>query len=297
MRSPEELERRVAERTAELERAYESLRVEVLERRRAERDLQESEEQFRTLADSIPQLAWMARPDGSITWYNRRWYEFTGTTPEQMLGWGWQSVHDPDVLPRVLEGFRAAIARGEPWEDTFPLRRYDGAMRRHLSRALPIRDEQGRVTRWFGTNTDITDRMEMEEALKQANRLKDEFLATMAHELRNPLAPIRNALEVLGRAGMPAGAPGQALEMAERQVRHMARLLDDLLDVSRISRGRIELRKEPVERGRAGPPLGPGVRAAAPRARPRLPRVAAAASDRGQRRPDPARADRRESDQ
>jgi PAS domain S-box-containing protein len=247
MRSPAELERRVAERTAELERAYESLRLEVLERRRAERDLQESEEQFRTLADSIPQLAWMARPDGPVFWYNRRWYEFTGTTPEQMLGWGWQSVHDPEELPRVLEGFRAAIAGGEPWEDTFPLRRHDGAMRWHLSRALPIRDERGRVTRWFGTNTDITDRMEMEVALKQTNRQKDEFLAMLAHELRNPLAPIRNALEVLRQAGTPAEAPGEALEMAERQVRHMARLLDDLLDVSRIARGRIELRMEPVD--------------------------------------------------
>jgi two-component system CheB/CheR fusion protein len=247
MRSPEELERRVAERTAELERAYESLRVEVLERQSVERDLRESEEQFRTLADSIPQLAWMARPDGSIFWYNRRWYEFTGAEPEPALGEDWPSVHDPEVLPRVVEGFRGAVAGGEPWEDTFPLRRHDGAMRWHLSRALPIRDAQGRVTRWFGTNTDITDRMEMEEALKQANRLKDEFLAMMAHELRNPLAPIRNALEILHQAGMPAGAPGQALEMAERQVRHMARLLDDLLDVSRISRGRIELRIESVD--------------------------------------------------
>lgn len=219
----------------------------VSERRRAEQVLRESEEQFRSLADSIPQLAWMAGPDGSISWYNRRWYEFTGKPPEDVLGWGWQSLHDPKVLPRVLEKFRGAIEAGEPWEDTFPLRRHDGAMRWHLSRALPIRDERGRVVRWFGTNTDITDRMEMEEALKQANRHKDEFLATLAHELRNPLAPIRNSLEILQRSESTPDDAATAIEMAERQVRHMARMLDDLLDVARISRGRLGLRVEPVE--------------------------------------------------
>ena len=211
------------------------------------RVLQESEEQFHTLADSIPQLAWMAGPDGSIFWYNRRWYDFTGTSPEQMLGWGWQSVHDAGHLPRVIEGFRAAVAVGDPWEDTFPLRRHDGAMRWHLSRALPIRDDQGRVIRWFGTNTDISDRMEMEEALKQANRQKDEFLAMLAHELRNPLAPIVHCLEILKLGGYDATGFGTALEMAGHQVRHMARLLDDLLDLSRFDRGTIILRMEPVD--------------------------------------------------
>ncbi|MHB1557814.1 MAG: PAS domain-containing hybrid sensor histidine kinase/response regulator [Isosphaeraceae bacterium] len=219
----------------------------VSERRRAERVLRESEEQFRNLADSIPQLAWMTGPDGTITWYNRRWYEFTGKPPEDVLGWGWQSVHDPKELPRVVERFRAAIETGEPWEDTFPLRRYDGAMRWHLSRALPIRDEGGRVVRWFGTNTDITDRMEMEEALKQANRHKDEFLATLAHELRNPLVPIRNSLEILQSPAASPDDESAAIEMAARQVRHMARMLDDLLHIARISRGRLELRVEPVD--------------------------------------------------
>jgi len=142
----------------------------ITDRKRAEEALRERERQFRTLADSIPQLAWMARPDGSIFWYNRRWYDYTGSTPEQMEGWGWQSVHDPAQLPRVLENFKAAIAAGTPWEDTFPLRRYDGAMRSHLSRALPVRDEHGRIVRWFGTNTDISERTQMEEALRASER-------------------------------------------------------------------------------------------------------------------------------
>ena len=98
-----------------------------------------SEERFRLMADSIPQLAWMAKGDGSIFWYNRRWYDYTGTTFAQMEGWGWQSVHDPAELPRVVEKWKISHASGEPWEDVFPLRRHDGQMRLHLSRAAAER--------------------------------------------------------------------------------------------------------------------------------------------------------------
>ena len=128
----------------------------------------ESEEKFRTMAESIPQLAWMTDADGYIFWYNQRWYDFTGTSFEEMKGWGWQLVHDPAELPRVVEKFKSHIASGEPWEDTFPLRRHDGLMRWHLSRARPIRDKNGRVVRWFGTNTDITDQREMEQKLRSS---------------------------------------------------------------------------------------------------------------------------------
>ena len=209
--------------------------------------LRASEEQFRTLADSIPQLAWMARPDGHLFWYNRRWYDYTGTMPAQMEGWGWQTVHDPAELPRVLAKWRAALASGEPWEDTFPLRRRDGQMRPHLSRALPVRDEHGRVVRWFGTNTDITERLQMEQTLREADRRKDEFLAMLAHELRNPLAPIRNGLEILRLECGDDPVVRETGPMMERQLAHMVRLVDDLLDVSRITQGKIELRCEVVD--------------------------------------------------
>jgi PAS domain S-box-containing protein len=116
---------------------------EILEKKASEVRLRESDRMFRTLADSIPQLAWMTRPDGYIEWYNKRWYEYTGTTPEQMEGWGWQSVHDPAELPRVLKNWKAALDAGTPWEDTFPIRRHDGQMRWHLSRAVPVLDNQG----------------------------------------------------------------------------------------------------------------------------------------------------------
>lgn len=138
-----------------------------IERRSIEEARQASEELFRSLANSIPQLAWMARPDGHIFWYNQRWFDYTGTTLEQMQGWGWQSVHDPQELPHVLESIRHSFATGEPWEDTFPLRRSDGEFRWHLSRMLPIRDEAGRIRLWFGTNTDVTDQRNAEQRLRR----------------------------------------------------------------------------------------------------------------------------------
>jgi PAS domain S-box-containing protein len=121
-----------------------------------------SEELFRTLADNISQLAWMADPTGSIFWFNRRWYEFTGTTLDEMQGWGWTKVHHPEHVDRVVERIRHSWETGEAWEDTFPLRGRDGQFRSFLSRALPIRDEQGSVVCWFGTNTDVTARLEAE---------------------------------------------------------------------------------------------------------------------------------------
>jgi diguanylate cyclase (GGDEF)-like protein/PAS domain S-box-containing protein len=134
-------------------------------RRLAEEATRESEERFRTLANNMSQLAWMTDETGSIFWYNQRWYDYTGTTVEEMAGWGWQTVHHPEHAQRVVHKFSHCFRAGEEWEDTFPLRGRDGSYRWFLSRAVPIRDANGRVLRWFGTNTDISDRKLLEEAL------------------------------------------------------------------------------------------------------------------------------------
>jgi PAS domain S-box-containing protein len=216
-------------------------------RKRAEQALLDGEERFRTLADNIAQLAWMADETGSIFWYNKRWFDYTGSTAQEMLGWGWRSVHAPDHVDRVVEKFTRSIESGEIWEDIFPLRGSDGQYRWFLSRAIPIRDARGKVLRWFGTNTDITAQRDAEESLREADRRKDEFLAMLAHELRNPLAPITNSLHILRMAQDVDPAIEKIHEILERQTNHLARLVDDLLEVSRITQEKIELRTELIE--------------------------------------------------
>jgi PAS domain S-box-containing protein len=151
---------------------------------RAQGALRESEERFRTLAENISQLAWMAEPDGHIFWYNQRWYDFTGTTFEEMEGWGWAKVHHPDHIEHVTRAWTEALAHGDYWEDTFPLRGKDGEYRWFLSRATPIRDGSGRITRWFGTNTDITEQREQAEQIRL-------LLMEVNHRSKNMLTTIQ----------------------------------------------------------------------------------------------------------
>ena len=125
---------------------------------------------YRNLAETLPQLAWIAEADGTIIWYNQRWYDYTGTSLDEMRGWGWRTVHHPDHVAAVTERYRAAITLGRSWEDTFPLRGRDGSYRWFLSKALPHRDESGRILRWYGTNTDITGRRAVEERLRHSEQ-------------------------------------------------------------------------------------------------------------------------------
>lgn len=183
-------------KTQQLERLNRELEQRVAERTE---ELRESESQFRSLANSIPQLAWMTHADGSIFWYNQRWYDFTGTTFDDVKGWGWKIVHHPDYVEAAARKFQLCLATGEPWEDTFPLRGKDGSFRWFLSRALPIRDVNGKVVRWFGTNTDITERKQAEEALVKSERLAamGRLAGIIAHEINNPLEAISNAFYLL----------------------------------------------------------------------------------------------------
>lgn len=142
--------------------------TDIQDKKSNEEALKQSEEKFRAMSDNIPNLAWMADAEGYIYWYNKKWYDFTGTTPQEMEGWGWQSVHDADQLPKVLEEWKRSIETGNPFEMVFPIKGADGNFRQFLTRVLPVRNEEGQITQWFGSNTDITPQLQTEQSLKES---------------------------------------------------------------------------------------------------------------------------------
>jgi PAS domain S-box-containing protein len=224
----------------------------VTARKRADEALWESEERFHTLADNMSQFAWTADPTGWIFWYNQRWYEYTGTTFEEMQGWGWEKVHHPDHLDRVVTKWRQAHITGEPWEDTFPLRGLDGTYRWFLSRALPIRDAEGRIIRWFGTNTDITELREAQasllisgerikkqaSALAEANKELVSFSYSVSHDLRAPLRTIDAFSRIVEEDhGSHLNAEAsRCLTIVRKAAGYAGELIDDLLEFSRLGR-------------------------------------------------------------
>ncbi|MBA2593298.1 MAG: PAS domain S-box protein, partial [Gammaproteobacteria bacterium] len=228
--------------------------IDITERKRAEEELRQAEKRLRFVMDSMPQKIFTAKPNGDVDYFNPIWTEFTGLTFEHIRDWGCTQFIHPDDVAENVRVWQQSIDTGEPFQFEHRFRRADGEYRWHLSRAVPMRDAEGRIVMWIGSNTDIHEQRQTANRLRllaadlvESDRRKNEFLAMLAHELRNPLAPIRNALQVMRLTDGNGDAVDSAFEMMDRQVGQMVRLVDDLLDVSRISRGKIELRKERVE--------------------------------------------------
>jgi PAS domain S-box-containing protein len=179
----------------------------ITEHKQAEVALCESETRFHAILDGIPQLAWTAQPDGDIYWYNQRWYDYTGTTPEQANEWDWRSVHDPEVLPKVLDRWKIAIAEGTPFEMEFPLRAKDGHFGMFLTRVMPLKDANGRVARWVGTNTDIS---EIKRVEVQAARHAQE-LANSRQALETQSLMLKSVLDSMGEGLIAADPQGHFL--------------------------------------------------------------------------------------
>jgi PAS domain S-box-containing protein len=219
----------------------------ITERKQVEQALRESEERFRTLADATPVLIWGSGTDKQCNYFNKQWLDFRGRTLEQEMGNGWSEGVHVDDLKRCIGTYVRAFDARTPFTMEYRLERNDGEYRWVQDTGVPRFTPDGTFSGYIGSCVDITDRKRTEEEFRAADRRKEEFLAVLSHELRNPLAPIQTALDLLEHKGPREEGDRRELAMIKRQVQNLKRLVDDLLDVSRISRGKIELRKAVVE--------------------------------------------------
>jgi PAS domain S-box-containing protein len=220
-----------------------------------------SSRQFTDLAETIPQFIWITDRAGKNIYFNRPWSEYTGYSAETLLQQGWlNSIHPEDASARGL--WTKAFESGLPFEGQLRLvRQSDGTARWFLCRAIPVRDHAGTITRWFGTCTDIEDqkqaekhREEMLAAERHARsdllrnaRVKDEFLATLSHELRTPMTAILGWTRLLRDPSVRTKSLDRALNVIESNAKVQARLIDDLLDMNRIISGKLTLKPEVLD--------------------------------------------------
>jgi PAS domain S-box-containing protein len=250
------LEDLVAMRTDEITQYNEQLKLEIAERQRILSILRQSEERYRYLAESIPQLVWTADAEGHGDYYNQNWCEYTGLSVAQSVGSGWLAALHPDDIEKVTQVWSNAVSTGTLYEHESRLRRAtDGYYRWHLVRGLPLKDEQGVVVKWFGTCTEIHEQKQILQARAQllqleqnarakaetANRMKDEFLAILSHELRTPLHAILGWSKLLQTRNLESSKQLQALATIERNAKLQVQLIEDLLDTSRILQGKLRL--------------------------------------------------------
>ncbi len=221
---------------------------------RAEQALQKTQHQLSFVMDSMPQKIFTATPNATIDYLNPQWVEFTGLTKADIRDWSTAGFIHQDDIEHTIAAWTHGFDRGQLIQIEHRFQRADGEYRWHITRALPMRDTSNHITMWVGSSTDIHDQKQTANELQRAalilsetDQRKDEFLAILAHELRNPLAPIRNALRILQLTDGNADAVKVASDIVNRQTNQMIRLVDELLDVSRISRGLIDLRREHVD--------------------------------------------------
>jgi PAS domain S-box-containing protein len=224
-------------------RGYLKILRDMTAEKRAEQALRESEARFRSMADSAPVMIWLADSSGRRTYFNKPWLDFTGRSPAEDLRATWLDSIHPDDRERCNSSFTAAFEARTSADVEYRLRCSDGAYRWVFDRTSPLLSNEGQLTGFIGSGIDITDRKHAEQALKDADRRKDEFLAMLAHELRNPLAAINHAVQLTLSPGNEDSLEWSK-SVIERQAKQLARLLDDLLDVSRISQGKIHFNKE-----------------------------------------------------
>ena len=215
--------------------------------RQSQRLLEESERRFRAAVDAVQGILWTNSAQGEMRGEQPGWAALTGQKADEYAGFGWTRAVHPDDVQGTTEAWLAAVRDSRLFDYEHRVRRVDGQWRRFAVRAVPLLDVHGNTREWVGVHIDVTEQRATESALRDVDARKDVFLATLSHELRNPLAPIRNAALMLGKSGLDAETLERSRAIIVRQVRHMASLLDDLLDVSRITRGVFTLKKDIVQ--------------------------------------------------
>ena len=221
--------------------------ADAIEAHRHQAAVQRSERIYRAIGASLDFGVWTTDPEGRCTYISDSFLRLIGASFADWEGDNWQRFVHPDDVAAMTGDWKACLREGRQWDREFRVRGADGKWYSVLGRAVPMRDERGHIAGWAGINLDIGRLKQVENELRELDQRKNEFLATLAHELRNPLAPLRNGLEVLRIAQDNKPMVDKARSMMERQLHQMVRLVDDLLDVSRVSRGKIELRRDNVE--------------------------------------------------
>jgi hypothetical protein len=259
----------------------------VTARRLAEERLKDSEAQYRLLADMIAQHIWTTEADGYHSYFSRRWYEFTGTRLEDTRGEGWLHWLHPDDHERTMARWRHSLQTGEPYAIEYRFRAADGRYHWFLGQAMPLRNEQGRIVRWFGTLTDISERKQLEaererllqnerdaraEAeqrraqLERVTESKARLMRGFSHDVRNPLS-VADAqawmLEDGRRLGALSAAQRESVQRIRRAIRSSLRLIDDLVELARTDAGQVDFERIDTDVGQAAHEVADDFRAQA----------------------------------
>ena len=223
----------------------------VTRQKQAQQELRESERRYRALADSMPQIVWTAKPDGSFDYFNRRWYEYTGFAEERNGDESWLPILHPDDVLRCVDSWHEAVRSGDPYQIEYRFKdRASSGYRWHLGRALPVRDEAGRIERWFGTCTDIDDQKRLEQKVARGQHRQGPVPGDAGPRAAQSPAPLLSTLYVLGQDDAIRRTHGASLGRMERQLRRLNRMVEDLLEASRVVFGRAPLRPERLDLAR-----------------------------------------------